>query len=415
MNATEQATHTSAPNLEAYRSNNEDRAPTFTERTEPLAPPPERSTDHNPVVATEKEDLVTPPLRRDPRLDIARRNDQRRAEIEMDTERLPIESASIPDGVRFEGQDEDEPVVERQPERRPQEEAPKAAYHLRVNHNDFTVSRDELLRYAQLEPGEDEGISDVTLVRIAQKNLAADLRLDEVKQAEQRLRAARNSSSHQDDLDTLQPVRQSHQAQPTGTPAEDEADLIDKIQLGDKGEALDSLRKVISSVVDGRTKQNAIHTGDRQFAEAVEQFAPKAKEIFEDAVLTDLYASTTKREMLDELASIGVSDAELAMVRNNEALLQKAYAGAVGQGFKVRTPAKLLDDALAKVQQKIGRQQPSEAEPPAAQSRIEAKRGLVQQPARSDNQVSPAAQQPKRGSQVLRDPNGPYARRFNRG
>jgi hypothetical protein len=330
----------------------------------------------------------------------------------MDTERLPIEAASIPEGVRIEGQEEDEPVVERQTERKPRDEAPKGTYHLRVNHNDFTVSRDELLRYAQLEPGEDEGISDVTLVRIAQKNLAADLRLDEVKQAEQRLRAARNSSSHQDDMDTLQTAERTNQPQPTGTPAEDEADLIDKIQLGDKGEALDALRKVVGSVVNGVSKGNAIENGRTRLVQAFNDFSPKAESL-KDEIIRDAYASTTKREMVRELSSIGVSPAELAHAPDET--IEAAYCSAVGQGYKVRPPAQLLEDAYGAVQQRFGRQSGSEAEPPATQSRIEAKRGLVQQPARSDMQVSPAAQQPKRGSQVLRDPNGPYARRFNRG
>jgi hypothetical protein len=118
-------------------------------------------------------------------------------------------------------------------------------FKLKVLGNELSVTFDELAKQAGLEPDEAKDLPKASLIRLAQKNAAADAYLDEAKATVKSARTARAPGDTQPEAErTTTPVRK--EADPSGEPndGEDEADqpdeyadIVKEIQFGDEKEA----------------------------------------------------------------------------------------------------------------------------------------------------------------------------------
>ena len=341
-----------------------------------------------------------PKLRVDPRTAMFKRIGER---TPRSTEGAPlnIDAASIPEGVGFEGDDQisDDaapartpipPAVQSQnpPVGNPADRgnAPQG-YNLKVNGNHFSVSREDALRYAGLSEEEARDLPDVSIVKAAQINLAAEMNLTDAKA--QRRSAPPAAHLADDHIGTDQRANGSQPNQPLAASQPQEAELIEQIQLGDPEQAL----KAFDELSRRRQQQNTIvqRAADvqRGIQTDIESFAESNADIAGDPFLADAHRTALVRGAVEELRRVVphmVSDALVPQLTTNPQLALQCYTAAMADGFKVKKPIDLLKDAADGVRERFGgkREQRDPAPAPTPlQTRIEAKRALVQQPTRS--------------------------------
>lgn len=291
----------------------------------------------------------------------------------------------------------------RSPRQSPPQEEPEGGqdrrFSLKVFKNEFSVSKDELLRYAELTPEEADGLPEPSLVRLAQKNLAAQHVLEEAKAHERNTRFAAQSGGAQNQGDQRQQWQQPSGDQehaPRGSEISD--DELDMIQLGDKEEAKATLDKVIARRAEQSVNQIIGKTMleqrqaevNREIMSDLEAFSRQRPEFLSDPIINAAHRDMLAREAIEDLRGIGVPEQNLQAASVNPALAMQLYQAARIDGYRTRSPSELFETAAKKVSDRIGHFQNHNA----ANQRREAKRSIPQTPARSD-----AGQQQDRGSQ----------------
>jgi hypothetical protein len=131
--------------------------------------------------------------------------------------------------------------------RRPQKIKP---YTLKVDGNQFSVSGEELLRYAEIDESEAGEFSEPALIRLAQKQFAASNRLAQANALKDQARRQTPQAPAPQEQPRPAPQAPSGRADPALVAA------IEKIQLGDPEEAARALVDIFEAGVEHRIKAN---------------------------------------------------------------------------------------------------------------------------------------------------------------
>lgn len=328
---------------------------------------------------------------------------------------LDITDPNDPDYIAPEGEDEQQLDGEQddqseQPQKR--QTAPKAPaqqpaegedkrFELKVNGSTFRVSRDELIQYAEFDnPAEAEGIPEIQLQRLAQKQLAANDRLEQAKQAvkSSRQTGARESGTPaDDDLSDTDGTERKTRAR---TPAEQTVELIRQIQFGEPEDAA----ALVEDLLDGRLNQHTSQLSQEQIVQstqnAIAAYGQANADLAADEIYVDVLKNQLVRGIVKELRP-HLSDDQATYLLNNPETATKAYIGARVDGYKVRPIEDILEEAGTSVRTRFGVERPrgqtqqnSQGNPPPTDRR-DAKRMLPRQPAPSGVQQPTRQQQPQ--------------------
>ena len=292
---------------------------------------------------------------------------------------------------------------ERQPAPAPKPgQAPAAQpYQLRVDGNSFQVDRSQLLHYAEVDENEASEMSDLALVRLAQKQIAATNRLEEARQTRSRAREAATDTTFQPEGDSRQPNadpndRRTAQLRQPAPPAE-LIDAVRELQVGDPEEAAQKFYRVFGQAMQQSKTDDAANMVQREVRVATAAFGQANPDLMDDVIIGDVYRTQLTRAITEELRPLGLTDREVATLINNPALAAQAYMGARVKGFAIRAMSELMDDAGNRTRtslrlapapgQNPGYQQPAPRPPQPGlsqpPSRRELKRSLAQPPALS--------------------------------
>lgn len=329
----------------------------------------------------------------DPRAAMAARFRERRDRAHAEAQNVDPYAAPITAHVP--GQ-KPEPAAEQATAPAPASAAPN--YALKVHGREFEVSRADLLSAAGLSEEDADGVPDKALIRAAQINMAAHNRLEEAKSFNQTARLTERAAAPPQ----AEPPSQAAApiAPPAGEPSDD--DLMERIQLGDKQEALQAFDALQNRRLANQQHQARLATLSQDVNSALENFARSNPDIVGNDVAMDFHRTLSVREAVNELRTIGVPEHELAQLLNNQELTIRAYNGAREKGFNVAPPDELFARAATKARTALNMAPPQAAQsnpPPAFASRVEMKRALPSQPARSGSpalsaqSVQPAAPQ----------------------
>ncbi len=333
-----------------------------------------------PVEEAKAEEPAEPRLIEDPRAAIAARAAARRAAAHAEAENIDPDSAPIQ--ARTPGQqDETAAAIVEQASEQPQQRqtapipSPKP-WTIKVNRQELNLTWGQILDACEMSDEEAEDVPDAALIRIAQKNIAAQMRLDEAKTL------SRPGNTPQD----AQP-QQDQQTFTQDQPSEDEDDLIQKIQLGDASEARRAFDELFARRQRADRQQQIAASMQHEVGDAIESFGRANPDIANDPVAADLLRTLSVRESVNELRErVGLPEHECAQLLNNPELAVRAYNGARMKGYQVRSPAELFASAGQTVRARLNMAAPvgNSATPnPAPQDRLAIKRALPQSPASS--------------------------------
>jgi len=405
----------------------------FVENGDPLAPEAIQSrTAPQPEPAADEPEM--PKLRVDPRNAIAARARAARAAANPDGHTAPADRFNIPDGVRVEGDDDEAARLAEEADATraaPQAERPRAPvpatpsadgrYSLRVNNNNFSVSREELLRYAEVEPDEAGDISDISLVKLAQKHLAASSALESAKAEAKSIRSAqRTQPGHMPGQD--EPNADAiDQPAAEGLHSLSDKALIEKVQFGDSDEALEANRLLNQRQFERMSMNDRLAKIDAEIGSTINSFGEKNADIVSDSFLESAHRASLVNIVADEIAANakGMTTDMVAQLKANPQLAMQAYKAARLDGLNVRTPTELFDAAANTVRTRFGKQPTPQREdqrdnPPPAASRTETKRGLLAQP-RPESASIGQQQQPARRQTASEAIRARFGNRMNRG
>jgi hypothetical protein len=300
----------------------------------------------------------------------------------------PTEPADLDAAAREKERIEGEELAARAAAER---QATTKTYLLKVDGNQFSVSREELLRYAEVDPADAEQFSEVALQRLAQKQIAFSNRLAEAN-------ALKDQARRQTPPAPAQTVAPAPAASPT-RPDPALISAIEKIQLGDPEEAARALQEVFDAGVSHALRTNdhtrAMGSVQQEYARAVENFAADNHHIIASPYLSRAHISFVAGEIADDIKALGlVDDNQYAAIATNPRLAADVLTAALVEGRPVRSPDKIFRAASDKLAEtfgiadaNIGQTRPNftpvPPQPRVAPSRIEEKRALMPQLARS--------------------------------
>lgn len=276
----------------------------------------------------------------------------------------------------------------------PAEAAPASAapagYTLKVRGKDVQVgTRDELLRIAEMEPGEADGLSDATLVKIAQKQAAGLAFIEEGRNFRDQARVAAPAPAAPQAGDPSQ----QHQPQPAAD-APSLADLqriaIEKTQISTPEEAAEAWQayhaRRDAEARSERDAQSRMASEREVISRHVRDFEQSNPDLGSNPGAMRLLLLAATDEIANDLRGIGVTDEYLRPALNDPQRMADALIQARLAGYSVRSHAELLAAAGAKTREYMRMpappgpaQQPSAAVP----TRLDEKRGLQAQPTRS--------------------------------
>lgn len=371
----------------------------------PAAPPIEEAAAPAEPAPEPRE----PTLRPDPRTAIA---ENRKA---MHNEDRPFEGMAdlyTPPFVQV--VDEPEPEQEAAPE--PPQPQQAASFKLKVRGNEITASRDELIRYAELEPEEAEGLPEAALVRLAQKQLAASSYLDEVKQASKDARTAARAPGDTPPANAA-PEPDEIGVEGEESPPQDDRDpfeiAIEKVQFGEPAEAAQALREALTSQERTRLAQEAEKRAADEIATQIHDFEQANADLVGDPDLGGiLYNRYVYEEMIKDVATEGakrgLSEAQIRESFPNVGAALQAYTLGRAKGF-FRAPNEILSSSAQSVRTKFNRtpatpQNPAAPAPAPVSDRAALKRALPPQPSRSAAPLPapPPAAPPSRSAAVMK-------------
>lgn len=272
------------------------------------------------------------------------------------------------------------------------------------------------------------------IVASAQIDAAANNRLEEAKrilsEAKTVAQSPRQPEHQPDDGDqrTVKPSPSRATEQPEHQP-DDEVDteklasIVERIQVGDKEEGQEALAELVKMVgAKPKLDQSDISRAVQQtlseretmseINRAVEGFSKEFPNLVSDDDLTNVTMTVITKEILKDLRSAGMSDADLAAVSKDTKRLAAMHRQARLSGANLRTYDGLLRDVGTHVSEKFGIRPGSSApaakspaqtpaSPPRAptdsakaQERIDRKRAAPQQP-RTAGGRTPSAEPPR--------------------
>ena len=405
-----------------------EQAPPLDDDAEPVAPAEEARA---PRADGEDEPQPKPQRRGDPKRDeIAARYRERQRE-EQGLEPPPPDDGGAPDEPS-EGRSQTGLSASEEP---PQDDP---ELELLVYGKRQKFKRSELISAFDLE-----GLSDDVIIRVAQKEKAADQRLAQAKEAEHQRPSRADSPSQADaqgqptrptdqlgategpDADGLEPDRSP--AKPDqALDAEKLAELATRIQVGDADEgtqALIEFAQMVRASNPGATPEQVSGMVERTLAQreqqteiytALKKFGDDNPDLLAESDLFDVALNVAAREMLDDMKKLGLSDAELKPLGNDRRAIAQAHRSLKAQGHQVRSLDQVLADSATALRSKFnmakpGQGQRSQQRPAAPQAdqirqRVERKESAQPQPRHGGARA--AAQQevrPKTAHEIIRE------------
>jgi hypothetical protein len=258
------------------------------------------------------------------------------------------------DEARREGE---EPTQARTPEPQPTRQPTPGAkrFELKVDGNTFQVSREELVRYAEVDEADAGSIPEVALQRLAQKQLAANARLEAAKREREASRTRRPDAELSGIPADEERADPDDTRQRTGRkPAAETVDMIRDIQYGDPEEAAAKVEALFEGQFRQRETQRSQSGILDEVNNSIANFGKANADLASDDISSDLLRSQMVRGIVDDLRQHGITDAEATQLLSDHALASKAYVGARIAGLAVRPMSTILDDAGNKVRARFG-------------------------------------------------------------
>lgn len=312
----------------------------------------------------------------------------RRAEIanrfKAHRDDAPAEEAAGGDEDEDDGDDGAPPPPAPEGEPKPEIKEPPAAetFKVKVRGQEFNITREQLLKLAEVDEDEAKDYSPTALVRLAQKQAAASQYLDEAREASKSARTAARAPSATpapDDADADEET-----VEPPTDPFEEAAD---KTQFGDKKESADALRKAVQSELQRFAQGLQSEKVGQDIDDSVKAFTKSNEDLMADEIIANLVYQTTLVEVRDDLVRLGVPKERIDLVNDVSTAVQ-AHKEARLKGLDVRKPENILEAAGARVRDRLGIQRqadPNPAPAPAPTSdRSALKRSLPRQPVRAN-------------------------------
>lgn len=358
----------------------------------------------------------------DPRVAIARRQAERRAAETKDFEGLEIFPPFMMAAAQGQGDDEDDGggggagSTASQQNDDQQGAAQKAApsdsqgqtkhLALKINGVDMTVSREDALRYAEIEPSEADLFTDVQVVRLAQKHIAASQLLEEAKHHRNSAHAASvvaragSPSPGQNSADGPSPGQgetdnEQENANNGGRSGQNQPltreTVVEALQFEDPevaGERLDQyVDQRISSIINGQQQIGRLESARDDVQTTLASIEQQHADIAQDNSARQFAVQAMLEEVAADMRRIpGVSE-EVVTHLMRTGNLQEAYVRARSDGYNVRAPADIAQAALTRTRQVYRMPPPAPAAGGQQQqqqngvaSRMDAKRGLITQP-----------------------------------
>jgi hypothetical protein len=287
-------------------------------------------------------------------------------------------------------------------------------FTLKVRGNEIKASRDDLIRYAELEPEEAAGLPQAALVRLAQKQLAASSYLDEVKQASKDARSAArapgdtqpDNAAHGDDF----PDYEAEGDPPS--PPQDERDpleaAIEKVQFSDPAEGAQALREALAAEEQRRAAQAREAEVAQELDREIRGFEATNAELVQDPVIGGvLYNHYVYEEILTDIAELakakGLTREQVKERFPDVRSALQAYTLGRKEGA-FRDPKAILSTAGNATRQRFGLATTNPAAPtsPPVSDRTALKRALPPQPQRSNAPLpAPVSAAPRSPSSVV--------------
>lgn len=299
--------------------------------------------------------------------------------------------------------------------------------------------RSELIEAYQLE-----GLSDEHIIRVAQKEIAADQRLREAKEAaDQRLAGSHRPSTlgdegdgdltdqsgepRPDDANGLTPDRSPRE--PDQALNEEQLDeIVQRVQFGDADEAKQALVDFAGAIrksLPAATPDEVLNQFEQRLAQrqhqteiydALKRFADDNPDLMEDPHLVTVGLDIAKEQMLEDLRAIpGMKDEYLAPIAHDRKAVATAHRTVRQQGHQVRSIDEVLQAAgdtmrskfhLSREGQRNGSSQPHPAnsQPGTMRERIARKELAPQQPRHGGVRVAPAqGNRPKTALEIINE------------
>jgi hypothetical protein len=373
------------------------------------APPPAPE----PAPQVETPPAETPPAPEpdkpeDARAAAARRIKERRARERAEFDTAPAANSSHePPFVKPLAPAEEpiEPVAEETP---PPPAAPEKLT-IKVNGAESQHSREDLVKLAGLDPEDAEGVPDKALIKAAQINEAARIKLEKSRTvpgappapaAPAAIPAATNEP----------PAEPAPQKPARAIPAKVK-EALEKFTYGDPEEATNAFIDAIDAVHEERNTSARINElkGDNQ--RAIVQFSESNPDIAQDPRASRFLLTQITAEIINDLRDLGAPEANLQGLHLQPNIAIEAHTQARLAGRNVRAPADIMNAAGSEVRSAFQMKKPGEDPPPPppppptpTNNRLEAKRQLTQQPQRSGNPPPPAPPAPPltRSSTVMK-------------
>ena len=307
-------------------------------------------------------------------------------------------------------------------------------YTLKVRGNDIPVaSRDELAKLAEVEDGEASDYTEAQLIKLAQKQIAANQILDEAKAAK---KTARTSTREDEGNTQPQPEDDDDDQDQTadaGTPPQHQSKrdrykaLVEKVQFGDAEEAAEAfataVQEGVKETVREQQLERRVSNVQNIIKKASHEFEAANADLIQDPDFSDIvYNKGFVQELKKDLARQGFAPENIERaVGNDLRSAMDAYVTIATDGrVKVRPPHQMFAAAAQTVRQKFGRPSPNPtttntpARPatPASHDRLQAKRGLTPQPNRAS---APRAIAPVNGQSPAKYSNVVQQMRKQRG
>jgi hypothetical protein len=191
---------------------------------------------------------------------------------------------------------------------------------LKVRGQTFEVTRDELVRYAELDPDEDTTqFSDAQLVRLAQKHIAANQSLEQAKELRRKTQEWSNNVSAgpptqgQQDHDQGQPRPADPDSQPQETDDERirrlHKEYVEEVRYGESEEEALAKHDAWQDAVrqkEQRTlqEQQAQQQAQQQLASTFEQIAAANADLFADDIASDVFQTVALRTAVEEIQKV---------------------------------------------------------------------------------------------------------------
>lgn len=270
-------------------------------------------------------------------------------------------------------------------------------FQLKIDGNTLTVSREDLLSYAEVSEEEAAGLPAKSLVNLAQKQLAATARFMQARHAREQAKTG---------VEPALQAPQTPQPEPQRPQPQDNSAIVDmvrEVQYGDPEVAAEKVAAIIGSQIRNNVAQEVRNTNlaDMQqelaleSAHAIEAFQQHRQDIVTHPILASAHAGIMARQIADDLQQLVpdmMTPERYQAIATNPKTAGECVRMAILEGRNIRRPAQYMEAAAAELDQLLGRQTPSpqpqpqpqpRGDAPAPQNRVEMKRRAPQTPARS--------------------------------